>query len=92
MDNLGQVPWMAVTGDRNLRNDGITSCSQGVNNADRIDLTFGNPTLWTNAVHGVQGHFLRTDGGVALMTSGAILADYPRLIDDNGQVHLLRAR
>ena len=92
MDNLGQVPLMAVTGDRNMRSEGIGSCSQGVNNVDLIFLPSGNPVLWTNAVHGLQGHLLRTDGSVALMTSAAILADYPRLIDDNGNVHLLRAR
>jgi hypothetical protein len=92
MDNLGRVPLMAVTGDRNLRADGITSCSQGVNNADFINLNVSIAELWTNAVHGVPGHFLRSDGSVALMTSAAILADYSRLIDDNGNVHLLRAR
>lgn len=92
MDNLGQVPAMAVTGDRNLRNDGITTCSQGVNNADFINLNVGNPVLWTNAVHGLQGHILRTDGSVAMMTAAAILANPQLQIDDNGNVHLLRAR
>ncbi len=92
MDNLGRVPVMAVTGDRNLRSDGITACAQGVNNADRIDLLSGNPMLWTNAVHGLQGHFLRTDGSVAFTTSAPILANSQVLIDENGSAHLLRAR
>jgi competence protein ComGC len=92
MDNLGQVPLMAVTGDRNLRTDGITTCSQGVNNADYL-IVFGPSTvLWTNSVHGLQGHLLRTDGGVSLVDSKTVMADYQRLIDDNGNIHLLRAR
>jgi hypothetical protein len=92
MDNLGQVPVMAVIGDRNLRTDGITACAQGVSNADRIDFRSGNPVLWTNAVHGWQGHLLRTDGSVALTGSATLAADFQRLMDDNGFGHLLRAR
>jgi len=92
MDNLGRVPVMAVTGDRNLRTDGITTCAQGVNNADRINFNSGNTTVWTNAVHGLQGHLLRTDGSVALTVSATLIADFQRLLDDNGSAHLLRAR
>lgn len=92
MDNLGTVPVMAVTGDRNLRTDGITACAQGVSNADRIDLFSGNPVLWTNAVHGLQGHFLRTDGSVVFSGSAPLLADIFRLLDPNGSGHFLRAR
>jgi competence protein ComGC len=93
MDNLGNVPERAVTGDRNLRSDGLTQCGQGVNNADLINLAQGqNPVLWTNAVHGLQGHFVRTDGSVVFSGSALLLANPQRLLDDNGFVHLLRAR
>ena len=92
MDNFSRSPVMAVIGDRNVRTDGITSCSQGVNNADRINLLPPGPTFWTNAVHGSQGHLLRTDGSVTYTGSAAVLADYFRLLDDNGSAHLLRAR
>ncbi len=88
MDNLGNSPVMAVTGDRNLRTRGIQQCSQGVNNADAL-LVFGN-SGWTNAVHGLLGHLLRADGSVALLDT----FEAPRafLPDDNGSAHLLRAR
>lgn len=93
MDNLGNVPERAVAGDRNLRSDGVTQCAQGVNNADFINLAQGqNPVLWTNAVHGLQGHFVRTDGSVVFSGSALLLANPQRLLDDNGSVHLLRAR
>jgi hypothetical protein len=92
MDNLGAIPVMAVAGDRNLRHDGITQCAQGVNNVDYINLSSQNPVLWTNAVHGLQGHFVRTDGSVVFSGSAPLLADFYRLLDPNGSGHFLRAR
>ena len=92
MDNLGTVPVMAMVGDRNLRNDGLVQCAQGVNNADWINLQIQNPVLWTNAVHGQQGHFVRTDGSVVFSDAAPLLADRYRLLDPNGNGHFLRAR
>jgi competence protein ComGC len=92
MDNLGNVPAMAVTGDRNLRTDGIGQCAQGVNNVDIVNLSSQNPALWTNAVHGPQGHFVRTDGSVVFSDSAYLLRDRSRLLDDSGSFHILRAR
>lgn len=92
MDNLGRSPLMVVVGDRNLRTVGITQCAQGVNNADFVNLSAPNLVLWTNAVHGWQGHTLRTDGSVTFTDTKTLAADYPRLLDDNGSGHFLRAR
>ena len=92
MDNLGTDPIMAVAGDRNLRTFAPVSCSQGVNNADYINLRIPQPPLWTNAVHGWEGHLLRTDGSVVLSTSALIFSDPTRLLDPNFSAHLLRAR
>ncbi len=89
---MGTVPVMAAVGDRNLRRDGTAQCSQGVNNADLINLQFQNPVLWTNAVHGPQGHFVRTDGSVVFSDSARLLADVFQLLDPNGSGHFLRAR
>ena len=92
MDNLGQVPLMAVTGDRNLRTQGVTSCSQGVNNADSISLSFGNHVLWTNAVHGLNGNILRADGRVEFVGLAGLKTALHWGQDDNSNHHLLRAR
>lgn len=92
MDNLGTVPVMAMVGDRNLRTDGLVQCAQGVNNADYINLQFQFQELWTNAVHGRQGHFVRTDGSVVFSDAALLLADRYRLLDPNGSGHFLRAR
>lgn len=92
MDNLSRDPLMAVAGDRNVRTEGTTTCAQGVNNADRINLSSFNPVLWTNAVHGLQGHVVRTDGSVTFTDSATLLRNFQRLLDDNGSAHLLRAR
>lgn len=92
MDNLGRSPLMVVTGDRNLRGQGITQCAQGVNNADLISLTPGNVVFWTNAVHGWQGHTLRTDGSVTFTDTKMLVENFPQRLDDNGSFHFLRAR
>ena len=92
MDNLNRSPAMAVTGDRNIRTDGITTCAQGVNNVDYANLVSGGPVFWTNAVHGTQGHVLRTDGGVNYVDSETLLTNFGRLLDENGNGHFLRAR
>lgn len=92
MDNLGTKPLMAVAGDRNLRSLGTTSCGQGVNNADFIQLNVPSPVFWTNAVHGWEGHALRTDGSVVFADSRMLLENFPQRLDDNGSFHFLRAR
>ena len=92
MDNLGRSPLMAVGGDRNVRSAGITSCSQGVNNADFINLTVPSPVFWTNAVHGWLGHTVRTDGSVTFTDTKMLVENFPQRLDDNGSFHFLRAR
>jgi competence protein ComGC len=92
MDNLGRAPLMVVAGDRNLRSAGITSCAQGVNNADFINVIGGNVVFWTNAVHGWSGHTVRTDGSVTFTDTKTLTAGFPQLLDDNGSFHFLRAR
>ena len=90
LDNPFNNPATPLAADRNWRTDGLTSCVNGINNADAL-FVFGNGS-WTNAVHGLLGHVLRADGGVSLLdTTQARQAFLPRF-DDNGSAHLLRAR
>ena len=70
----------------------LSSVLKGVNNADSINLFPANPVFWTNSVHGLPGHLLRTDGSVVRLNSDTLAADYRRLLDEAGNFHYLRAR
>ena len=95
MDGSMDAPRSWMSGDRNLAQTypgGV--CSARVNNTLAIDVPSAPFTLtWTNAVHGLSGHVLTTDGSVEF-TSNARLRQIilaPGL-NDNGQIHFLRAR
>jgi hypothetical protein len=81
-----------VTSDRNVRTDGSGACSSGINPVDSI-LPFPSSNLaWTNAIHGANaGHLLIQDGSVRF-TDTAELRKTMQRFDENGNIHLLKAR
>lgn len=93
LDNSYQVPASPVSSDRNIRTEGVTSCAQGVNNADYF-MPFGSLALWTNQVHGLKGHLLLTDGGVVMTDSESarVLFQQAMQYGENSVPHFLRAR
>jgi hypothetical protein len=96
LDGSPDVPRSWLSGDRNLRADGLGSfCSAGVSDTALIGMSppQNSSLRWTNAVHGAFGHVLTTDGQVEF-TSSARLREIilGQGIDDNGQVHFLKAR
>lgn len=92
-DNRYTFPTMALLGDRNVLSMGVSTCAQGFLNAEFRSLQGGTPPLWTNAVHGLQGHVSRTDGSVMFSDSSTLLQNGGApLLDDNGNFHHLRAR
>jgi len=81
-----------LSGDRNIRASGISSCSLLPGGAACPQLSpFDSNVKWTNAIHGLAGHLLFVDGSVRISNS----SDLQRAIredgdDDNGSgVHLL---
>jgi prepilin-type N-terminal cleavage/methylation domain-containing protein len=80
--------------DRNLKMEtGTFTCSAQVNNTTLIAPRVATPTVdWTNAVHGAgQGNLAIMDGSAQQTTKGTMI-EFMRHGDDNGSLHLLRAR
>jgi hypothetical protein len=92
LHNLGSAPQTVLCGDRNVRfSPGSTSCAYGVNNVSSYDLLAPSGNAWTNAVHSFQGNVVLMDGSVFETTSTQLHAALGRS-DENGTVHLLKAR
>lgn len=88
-------PRSVISTDLNLRFAvGVFGCSVGVDNPVRLDLSPSPQpdTYWTNAIHGLSGHLLLTDGSVELTDSAGVgtllFIDPP----DNYFPHFLKAR
>lgn len=91
LDNTFNNPAHALVADRNWRTDGLANCGNGINNVDLL-FAFGGNSGWSNAVHGLAGHVLRADGGVAFLGTTEARRTFQRFSDDNSGAHLLRAR
>jgi competence protein ComGC len=85
-------PAWPVFGDRNVRFSGTESCALGINSADRLRPYVLGSGAWTNAVHGIQGNVVKTDGSVSETSSDhfrELLGVNP---SDDSVLHFLRAR
>ena len=90
--NLGPTVPTALGGDRNLQVDVLNvACSSGVTLAAAVygDRSF---TKWTNAVHGLVGNVLLTDGQVFQTPSARVAQTIAYTGDDNSSNHLLLPR
>lgn len=76
-----------VTGDRNVRPDGVGNCSAGVS-AFQIYARPARGLAWTNALHGMEGNLALGDGS-AQQASQTTLTNLFARGDDNGTVHVL---
>lgn len=85
----------ALAGDRNLRVDQVgVSCSSGVTVAVQINLRAPSMAAWTNAIHGLTGNILVSDGQVEQTSNKRLLATLASPMDQDGPqgVHLLMPR
>lgn len=78
------APRSWLSADRNLRAVAGAGCSTGVNNTHRIDTAL---VEWTNAVHGVFGHVVLTDGSMEFTSSQQLKGLL--VPGDNGSMHFL---
>ena len=92
LDNPSGVAAWPIFGDRNIRYAGITSCVNGINNADWFNPFVAGNGEWTNAVHGLEGNVVQTDGSVTETTSAQFRAVFRVGLNDNSSLHFLRAR
>ncbi len=92
LESLTEQPQVFLAGDLNINLIPTAStCQTRVNNASTFNYFSAGNHAWTNRVHGVTGNIVTIDGGVAATSSEQMRAALRRL-DDNGSVHLLRAR
>ena len=83
-------PRSILSGDRNIRYDvPFGGCASGLNLVQTI-YRGSSSARWTNAIHGVSGNLLFTDGSVE-QSSSPDLRRYVNLPgqDDNGSVHFI---
>jgi hypothetical protein len=85
-------PAWPVFGDRNVRFSGTESCAMGINTADRLTPSVLGNGAWSNAVHGIQGNVVKTDGSASETSNDRfrdLLGVNP---SDDSSLHFLRAR
>ena len=81
-------PHAVLSADRNVRFDILnTSCSSGVGNVLGILYLPQTANRWTNAIHGVTGNVLLTDGSVDRESDFDVFKG--RLVDSNGSEHFI---
>jgi len=92
LESLTEQPQVFLAGDLNINLIGATTgCQTRVNNASIFNNFSADNHVWTNRVHGVTGNIVTMDGSVAPTSSEEMRASL-KVSDDNGSVHLLRAR
>jgi len=87
----------ALAGDRNLRVDRVgVMCSSRITVAAAIDVYAGSRSnaAWTNAIHGLTGNILVTDGHVEQTSNPRLVSTLmtPGYDESGGSVHLLMPR
>ena len=84
------MPRSLLSGDRNIQWDGLNfSCVVGVSFATYVH-AYSVDIFWTNAIHGVSGNLLFTDGAAeARSTSGLQQAVQAASEGDNSSIHFL---
>lgn len=89
-----ESPRSILSGDRNIKPTQVgVSCSYGGVGPVTIGLNLPDAALgWTNAIHGVTGNLLFTDGSVVEASSADLRHAVFDPATDNGRVHLLQAR
>jgi hypothetical protein len=92
LDNRFADPKFLLSADRNIRFTSIAPCVNGINNADNVDRFDFSAGKWTNAVHGLQGQVLRTDGAGLTIAADQLRTEFFSSFDDNSSFHFLRAR
>jgi type II secretory pathway pseudopilin PulG len=79
-------------GDRNVRAVPGFGCYLQINNIHGLEPSDPN-SLWTNAVHSVQGNIVRMDGSIEVASDGSLRDALMRADDDLlGAEHILRPR
>jgi prepilin-type N-terminal cleavage/methylation domain-containing protein len=89
--DMTRTPQHILTGDRNLRVDGMAgSCSAGVNNAAaiRVRPTLGEVGWIEKSIHRALGNLAHGDGSVLGTTRSQLRAEM-QTADDVGDVHVL---
>jgi len=64
LDGNFTTPALMLSGDRNLKHDGISGCSSGIAPAANLNRAPSSMSAWTNAVHGLSGNIVLYDGSV----------------------------
>ena len=78
-----------LSGDRNVRMEGFSGCSSGLNPVPFFSNFGFSRTSWTNALHGMTGNLLLHDGHVEQSSSQGLNRLVLDSRDDNGHSHLL---
>jgi hypothetical protein len=81
---------VALGGDRNLRVDSLNvSCATGISVAAGVGSGYGNQTRWTNAIHGLNGNVLMSDGQVTQTSNARVFPALSQQYNEGGLDHLL---